>query len=202
MATEEFEGFYVETRNYGATGAFWTSLGFENAFETDHGSGQWEHPARGPYVFINEQDESDLRTHPVLHLADSTTFRPDRPADFAQQFTAEHWGVVEALVRDPDGRIVSLQAPLPEGVVATDAGHRPLDRIRGGPGTGDTRYTEATSDPRSADAASAYGAPPDQPRMAGLPRASASAAAATALATVSTLLDAHREEPKVTASSV
>jgi len=66
-------------------------MGFKNAFETGHGSGQWEHPAGGPYVFINEQHESDLTTHPVLRVADSTTFQPDRPADFAKPFTPEYW---------------------------------------------------------------------------------------------------------------
>lgn len=121
MATEGVEGFYVETRNYGATAAFWASLGFRNAFETDHGSGQWEHPAGGPYVFINEQHEADLETHPILRVANSTAFAPDRPPEYAQPFTPQHWGVVEALVKDPDDRIVSLQAPLPDGVVAPDA---------------------------------------------------------------------------------
>jgi len=121
VATEGFEGFYVETRNYGATAAFWASLGFTNVFETDHGSGQWVHPAGGPYVFINEQQEGDLETHPILRVADATKFRPDRAPDFAQPFTPQHWGVVEALLRDPDGRNVSLQAPTPAGIVAPDA---------------------------------------------------------------------------------
>ena len=40
MATEGFLGYYVETRDYNATAAFWKSLGFENVFETDHESGQ------------------------------------------------------------------------------------------------------------------------------------------------------------------
>ena len=114
MATEGFQGFYVETRNYGATAAFWSSLGFKNVFETDHGSGQWEHPSGGPYVFISEQHDGDLQTHPILGVADAAAFAPDRPADVARPFTPQHWGVTEALVRDPDGRIVSLQAPLPE----------------------------------------------------------------------------------------
>ena len=69
MATEGFEGFYVETRNYGATAAFWASLGFKNVFETDHGSGQWLHPAGGPYVFINEQHDADLETANVSSWA-------------------------------------------------------------------------------------------------------------------------------------
>ena len=121
MATEGIEGLYVETRNYGATAAFWASLGFKSVFETDHGSGQWEHPAGGPYVFINEQHDTDLETHPILGVGDATTFRPDRVPDFVQPFTAQHWGIVEAIIRDPDGRNVSLQAPPPEGVDTPDA---------------------------------------------------------------------------------
>jgi hypothetical protein len=120
MATEGFVGFYVETRNYGATAAFWSSLGFQNVFETDHGSGHWEHPVGGPYVFINEQHDGELETHPILGVADSTAFAPDRVPDFAQPFTPQHWQAVEALVRDPDGRKISLQAPLAEGVTARD----------------------------------------------------------------------------------
>ncbi len=113
MATEGFQGFYVETRNYGATAAFWQSLGFESVFETDHGSDQWVHPAGGPYVFIAEQHDGDLETHPILTVADSGAFAPARPPDYARPFEPQHWGVVEALVRDPDGRVVALQAPLP-----------------------------------------------------------------------------------------
>jgi hypothetical protein len=125
VATEGFVGFYVETRNYGATAAFWASLGFQNTFETDHGSGQWQHPGGGPYVFIAEQQAASLETHPILWVTDSEHFAPDREPDFAKPFTAEHWGVAEAFLRDPDGRRVSLQAPLPEGVAApdTDAHH-------------------------------------------------------------------------------
>jgi hypothetical protein len=120
VATEGLVGLYVETRNYGATAAFWSSLGFNSAFETEHGSGQWEHPAGGPYVFINEQHGAELATHPILHVADATAFAPDRPADFAEPFRPQHWGVMEALVRDPDGRVVALQAPLPAGLAAPD----------------------------------------------------------------------------------
>lgn len=128
MTTEGFEGFYVETRNYGATAAFWGSLGFKSVFETGHGSGQFEHPAGGPYVFINEQLGAELEMHPILRVADSTAFAPERPVDFAQRFTLEHWGVVEALIRDPDGRQVSLQAPLPDGVSAPDMDAHHQDR--------------------------------------------------------------------------
>jgi hypothetical protein len=121
VATEGFAGVYFETRNYGATAAFWSSLGFQNVFETGHGSGQWEHPNGGPYVFIAEQQDAPLETHPILAVRDSEAFAPDRAPDFAQPFTPQHWGVVEALIRDPDGRNVSLQGPLPAGVSAPDA---------------------------------------------------------------------------------
>lgn len=121
MATDGFAGFYIETHNYGATAAFWASLGYRNAFETDHGSGQWEHPVGGPYIFISEKQGGELETYPILQVADSTTFAPDRAPDFTRPFTPQHWGVVEALLRDPDGRHVSLQAPLPVGVTAPDA---------------------------------------------------------------------------------
>jgi hypothetical protein len=121
MATEGFQGFYVETRDYGAAAGFWASMGFESVFESEHGSGQWVHPTGGPYVFISEQREGELETHPILGVADAEAFSPDRRPDFAMPFTPRHWNVLEAHVRDPDGRIVSLQAPVPDGVEAPDA---------------------------------------------------------------------------------
>jgi hypothetical protein len=121
MATEGFKGYYVETRSYAATAAFWRSLGYAPVFETDHDSGQWEHPSGGPYVFINEQHDADLTTHPILGVADSTTFAPDPAPTVTKPFTPEHWGVVEAQLADPDGRTVSLHAPIPAGVAAPDA---------------------------------------------------------------------------------
>jgi hypothetical protein len=122
MSTEGFLGFYTETRNYGATAAFWRSLGFASVFETDHGSGQWVHPSGGPYVFIAERGDPEraLVTYPILDVADSKSFAPDRVPEYARPFEPQHWGVVEALLVDPDGRLVSLQAPVPDGMVAPD----------------------------------------------------------------------------------
>jgi len=115
MATEGISGIYLETRGYAAAAAFWTSLGYEPVFETDHGSGQWVHPSGGPYVFIAERPDGELGWHPILGVADAAAFAPARALDYLRPFTEQHWGVTEALVRDPDGREVSLQAPLPEG---------------------------------------------------------------------------------------
>lgn len=113
MATEGIEGFYVETHNYGATAAFWKSLGFESRFESDHGSGHWVHPAGGPYVFIAERQDAELEVHPVLAVADAAAFDPVRPVEYVRPFTPQHWGALEAIVCDPDGRPVSLQTPGP-----------------------------------------------------------------------------------------
>jgi hypothetical protein len=121
VATEGITGFYVETANYGATAALWASLGYTASFETGHGSGQWDHPGGGPYVFIAERQGGELVQYPILGVADSTTFAPDRELIYAKPFTPEHWGVVEAHVTDPDGRIVALHAPLPPGVESPDA---------------------------------------------------------------------------------
>ena len=130
MATEGIQGLHVETRNYGATAAFWASLGFESTFETDHGSGQWVNPAGGPYVFIREQHDAELVIRRVLRVPGSTGFSPSRQPYFAQLFTAQHWGVAEALIRDPDGRTVSPEAPISEGATVPDDPGRPEEAGR------------------------------------------------------------------------
>jgi hypothetical protein len=121
VSTEGIEGFYVGTRDYAATATFWKSLGFKAVFESDHGSGQWEHPAGGPWVFIDGNPDGEPDVHPVLRVANSTTFAPDPAPEMVTPFTAEHWDAMQAMLRDPDGRLVSLQAPLPEGASAPDA---------------------------------------------------------------------------------
>ena len=122
MSTEGFAGFYFETRSYADTAALWQALGFTNVFETDHGSGQWVHPSGGPYVFIAEHSDPDheLDTHPILSVADATSFEPDHELEYARPFEPQHWGFVEALIKDADGRLVSLQAPVPDGEDAPD----------------------------------------------------------------------------------
>ena len=123
MTTEGIEAVVLETHNWGKAAKFFQSLGFELEFETDHHSGQLVHPSGGPFLFVAERPESHpLQTHPIVRVPDSTAFEPPPSAPVDQPFTAQHWEVVEMLVRDPDGRQVSLQAPLPEGVEAP-AGH-------------------------------------------------------------------------------
>lgn len=111
MATEGFLGFYIETRDYDATAAFWTALGYENVFTTDHSSGQFTHPAGGPYLFINEVPTGELMTHPILKVADHTKFAPKGIVNVTSAFEASHWGTMEAIAKDPDGRDIALSCP-------------------------------------------------------------------------------------------
>ena len=63
-----------------------------------------------------------MTTHPILEVADSESFAPKaQTLNFDRAFEPQHWGVVEAMVLDPDGREVSLQAPLPANASASDA---------------------------------------------------------------------------------
>ena len=121
MATEGCVGIYLQTRNYGATAAFWTSLGYEITFATDHGSGQLQHPDGGPYLFIDEQLDGELLTHLILGVRDAAAFSPAPPVELATPFAPTHWGMLEGVLHDPDGRHISLQAPLPPGADAPDA---------------------------------------------------------------------------------
>lgn len=120
MTTDGIEQIYIETRNYGATAAFWRGLGFENTFETDHGSGTWEHPKGGPSIFINEQHERDLDLHLVLSVAEARGFAAQHRELSKAVFTPQLWGAMLATVHDPDGRPVGLTAPVPDGVTAPD----------------------------------------------------------------------------------
>src|SRR5947207_402530 len=73
VATDGIEGIVVLTENYGATAAFWASLGYVNRFETDHASGQWEHPSGGPYLFIAEEPGETSTFRPIVRVPDAAT---------------------------------------------------------------------------------------------------------------------------------
>ena len=123
MTTTGIDGVYVETHNWGKTVAFWEGLGYMLEFETDHHSGQLRHPSGGPYVFVAERPEGHvLERYPIIAVGDATAFEPPAAGRVDEPFTPRHWNVVEMMLRDPDDRLVSLQAPRPEGVEAP-AGH-------------------------------------------------------------------------------
>lgn len=74
-------------------------------------------------MLIVERHDAEPQLHPVLRVPDAAGFTPGRDLEFVQPFTAQHWGVLQALARDPDGRTVSLEAPLPEGAGVHDEPH-------------------------------------------------------------------------------
>ncbi|PXY18895.1 VOC family protein [Prauserella muralis] len=111
MSTEGIEAVFLETHNWGKAAGFFQALGFTLEFETDHNSGQLRN-GDGPSVFIAEVPEDhDPRVRIVLAVPDADTFRPGSSVEVVTPFEATHHGTREMTVRDPDGRLWSLQAP-------------------------------------------------------------------------------------------
>jgi hypothetical protein len=112
MPTQGIEAVFLTTHNWGKSAKFFQSLGFALEFETDHNSGQLRNGA-GPYLFIAEIPENQKpEAHIVLKVTDADAFHPDPVVNVATPFEKTHWGTQEMTVRDPDGRIWRLQAPL------------------------------------------------------------------------------------------
>jgi uncharacterized glyoxalase superfamily protein PhnB len=63
-------------------------------------------------VFIAEIPENQAPRPPqiVLTVADADAFRPDPAVEVVTPFEDTHYGTREMTVRDPDGRLWSLQA--------------------------------------------------------------------------------------------
>jgi hypothetical protein len=112
MTTEGIEAVFLETHNWGKAASFFQALGFELDFETDHNSGQLRN-GDGPYVFIAEVPETREPRTPriVLRMPDAEAFRPDPAVEVVTPFEDTHYGTRVMTVRDPDGRLWSLQAP-------------------------------------------------------------------------------------------
>lgn len=111
MTTEGLEAVFIETHNWGKMAKFLQALGFELEFETDHASGQFRNGA-APYVFVAEvphDQEPDMQI--ALKVRDADRFRPDPAVEVVTPFENTHYGTKEMTVRDPDGRIWSLQVP-------------------------------------------------------------------------------------------
>jgi hypothetical protein len=109
MSTEGIDAVFLETHNWGKAAKFFQALGFKLEFETDHSSGQLRN-GDGPYVFIAEiPADREPRTRIVLKAPD--TFEPDPAVEVVTPFEPTHYGTREMTVRDPDGRLWSIQAP-------------------------------------------------------------------------------------------
>jgi uncharacterized glyoxalase superfamily protein PhnB len=111
MSTRGIEAVFLETHNWGEAAAFFQALGFELELETDHHSGQLRN-GDGPYVFIAEVPETKAPgMQLVLRVDDAAGFEPGPGIDVVTPFEDTHWGTKEMTVRDPDGRLWSVQAP-------------------------------------------------------------------------------------------
>jgi hypothetical protein len=115
MNTNGIAGLLIETHNWGKSVAFWKALGYELEFETDHHSGQLRHPSGGPFLFIAERAAgTPLQMYPMLAVDKAEKFTPPTSGTVERPFEAQHWHVLEMLLADPDGRRLSVQAPLAE----------------------------------------------------------------------------------------
>jgi hypothetical protein len=64
------------------------------------------------YVFVEEQPANPApELQVVVRVSAAETCRPGPPDEMVKPFEKTHWGTQEMHVRDPDGRIWSLQAP-------------------------------------------------------------------------------------------
>lgn len=108
--TGGIEAVFLETHNWGKAAKFFQALGFELEFSTDHNSGQLRN-GDGPYVFIAEVPEDrEPQLQIVLKVSDEDGFRPDPVVEVVTPFADTHYGTREMTVRDPDGRVWTLQA--------------------------------------------------------------------------------------------
>ena len=111
MKTEGIEAVFLTTHNWGRAAGFFQGLGFELEFETDHASGQLR-AGDGPRVFIAEvPQDQEPQVQIVLRVPDEGRFRPDPAVEVVTPFGDTHHGTREMTVRDPDGRVWTLQAP-------------------------------------------------------------------------------------------
>ena len=99
----------IETHNWGKTAKFWQELGW--TLVEDHGtSGKLASPGGGAYIWLNEVAPSKTPAIDIYFELDPAGFSPKPPVDVVEPLAATHWGTKLMTVRDPDGRIVRLQA--------------------------------------------------------------------------------------------
>ncbi|MBL7494443.1 VOC family protein [Frankia sp. AgB1.9] len=111
MSTDGIEAVFLETHNWGKAARFFQALGFELEFETDHNSGQLRN-GDGATVFIAEIPEHrEPGLQVVLKVPDADAFQADPVVEVVTPFEETHFGTRMMTVRDPDGRLWSLQAP-------------------------------------------------------------------------------------------
>jgi hypothetical protein len=111
VLTDGIEAVYLTTHNWGKAAKFFQALGFELEFSTGHESGQLRN-GEGPYVFIAEVPEDQAPgIQLVLKAPGGEAFPADPAVEVVSSFEDTHYGTREMVVRDPDGRLWTIQAP-------------------------------------------------------------------------------------------
>jgi catechol 2,3-dioxygenase-like lactoylglutathione lyase family enzyme len=109
MAVIGIHHLLVETHDWRTSLAFWRQLGWE--LVEDHGtSGKLTAAGGGPYIWLNLVDQTRTPVVEVYFDLDGSAFAPKPPVEIVEPLGATHWGTALMSVRDPDGRIVRLQA--------------------------------------------------------------------------------------------
>ena len=102
---------FLTTHNWGKAAKFFQALGFELEFSTDHNSGQLRRGS-GPYIFVAEVPaDKEPAAQVVLKVSEAHGLNFDPIVEVVTPFEDTHWGTRDMIVRDPDGRQWSLQAP-------------------------------------------------------------------------------------------
>jgi hypothetical protein len=111
VPTDGIEAVFLTTHNWGKAAKFFQALGFELEFSTGHESGQLRN-GTGPYVFIAEVPEDQAPgIQLVLTASGEEAFPADPLVEVVTPFEDTHYGTREMIVRDPDGRLWTIQAP-------------------------------------------------------------------------------------------
>jgi hypothetical protein len=109
--TDGIEAVFLETRNWGRSAKFFQALGFEIDFATDHNSGLLRN-GDGAYLFISEvPEDAEPSIQVMLKVTDPDALHLDPIVEVVTPFEDTHYGTKEMTVRDPDGRVWSLQTP-------------------------------------------------------------------------------------------
>lgn len=111
MATNGIEAVFLETRNWGKAAKFFQALGFELEISAGDGSGVFRN-GEGAYLVVSEiPQDREPGVQVALKVPDADAFEADPIVEVVTPFEETHYGTREMTVRDPDGRIWSLQAP-------------------------------------------------------------------------------------------
>ncbi|MBO2445788.1 VOC family protein [Actinomadura barringtoniae] len=110
--TEGIDAVFLETHNWGKAAKFFQALGWDLEVTSGDGSGVFRNGA-GAYIVLIEVPESrEPGMQVALKVPDADAFTPDSSAvEVVTPFEETHYGTREMTVRDPDGRVWSLQAP-------------------------------------------------------------------------------------------